>query len=444
MWYILVCAIFSYAALERFYRIKEIGINGSDVFFYFEMAKKYLAGNFEASEHFRPFGYLLYAGAMKVGGVNLYSIKMLNSFLDLLNMGVILLLSLKLIPNRWFALIPVFLYAMSMEPVWQARTELLHVPSTLPLLLACFFMMKVFDTWNRKQSYYFLFAAGFAYAFATNLHPSLNLLGPLFVITLFVFIINRTKGDHDLREGILRTACFCLGFFFVYMLAFSLIGFQDAIQVFLRNQSTQSKGGMNTVRNLAWAFENFVSGNSSVLMALLIYCCTILWITLKRPGRHHFFYTMTLILTVGYSILYALLVPRYQLVRTFLPLMPLLFILLTAIYYDFSKNVVWRKWLGVVALVLCVASLRSHARSWMVSVHQPVSIYYEVFQVLQGKFAPEDKLLVLPLISYHDRQPFAQPAYFGTSAHYAIENPAQNSNELLNPAVYRWIVLQKV
>lgn len=443
MWYLLILVIFSYAAFERFYRVTEIGLYGSDVFFYYETAKKYLTGDFIATEHFRPLAYSLYALAMKVGGVNFYSIKIFNSILDLLNILVILLLSVKLLRNRWWALVPTFLYVMLTEPALQSRTELLHVPSTLPLLICCLLMTYAFDYWKEQRSYYFLFAAGVGLGLSTNLHPSLNLLGPLFALTIFVFIFYRTNNSCELKSAVGRTALFTAGFIAVYIFTFSLIGFQNGWQAFTGNRSSQSGGSLSLFENLLWSFQSFVNGNSSIVMASLIYLLLIAWLWKRGPQRHHFFYTMTFILCIGYAVLYAVLVPKFQLIRTFLPLMPLLLITSTAAFKDVVPEKKWKIWAGLALLVFCTWSLRPERRFWPISAYDPVTITHAVYKNMQSQLQPEDQFLILPLIAYGDRKPFSQPAYFGSNAQYVIESPANNTKELLNPTSRKWIILLK-
>ncbi len=443
MWYLLILVIFSYAAFERFYRVTEIGLYGSDVFFYYETAKKYLAGDFIATEHFRPLAYSIYALAMKVGGVNFYSIKVLNGVLDLLNILVILLLSVKLLRNRWWALVPTAMYVLLTEPALQARTELLHVPSTLPLLLCCLLMTFVFDFWRQPRSNYFLFAAGLCFGLSTNLHPSLNLLGPLFALTIFVFILCRTNEARELWRAICRTAIFTSGFITVYFFTFALIGFQNGWQAFSGNRSSQSGGQLSLIENLMWSFQSFVSGNSSFVIAAIIYVLLAVWLWKRRPQRHHFFYTMSLILCVGYAVLYSILVPKFQLVRTFLPLMPLLLITTTAAIKDLIPDKKWKIATGLALVFICALSLRPERRFWPLSVYDPVSITFAVYGNIQDQLQPEDKLLILPLVAYGDRKPFSQPSYFGPQAQYVIESPALNVKELLNPSTRRWIILLK-
>ena len=443
MWYVGVLCLFGLAAFDRFYRLDIIGMNGSDVFFYFETAKEYLAGHFIATEHFRPLAYGVYALALKVGGVNLYSIKYLNCGLDMLNVLMVLVIGLRVLPNRWWALIPPLLYVLLAETFVQARSELLHVPSTLPFLAANFLMLFSFQHWSKPVSYAYLLAAGVCLGMAANLHPTMGMAMPLMLVSIVGFIYLRTNTIDELRTILRRSSVFLVGFFAVYLTAAAFVGLREAQTSFFGNRNAQSGGDASLFDNLAFNFTHFVSDNSSATFAALTILLTLVGTRFVR--RRNFFFSMVLVEAVGYMILYAILVPKFRLSRTFLPFIPLVMIFITRAAYDSLQALSpsARRYalpLAGLALVVVVLSLRPTLDSWRPSVVQPVAIYYEIYQRLAPAMGPSDSVVVLPLVAYADRQPLAQPAYFGPRANYAISHPAATTDDLLNT---RWVVLQK-
>ncbi|MCP4398959.1 MAG: hypothetical protein GY801_16875 [bacterium] len=106
---ILPCLLFGglliFAAFVRFNQITIQGTVGSDTFGYLKEAKLWVDGKppqfIQKMIFYRPAIFLLHSWAIRIGGWNDYSIKMLHAFMDMCSMSFIFLIAYILSKNWW-------------------------------------------------------------------------------------------------------------------------------------------------------------------------------------------------------------------------------------------------------------------------------------------------------------------------------------------------------
>src|SRR5690606_33480576 len=98
--YFLLALLLGFATWARFYRLSEVGVAGADVFFYWQTAFNWMNGNFELTEHFRPFIYWIHSSLFKITGPNDWIVRYFNSISNLL-VGVLVIIAGRLMNKSW-------------------------------------------------------------------------------------------------------------------------------------------------------------------------------------------------------------------------------------------------------------------------------------------------------------------------------------------------------
>ena len=102
----------------RFYQITEIGVTGSDTFWYWANGRLWADGkmNFydaNGGEFFRPVAFLIHALSFKFFGQHDWTIKVIHASIDVFSFVIILYITIRLTANRWMGLIVAFCYAVN-------------------------------------------------------------------------------------------------------------------------------------------------------------------------------------------------------------------------------------------------------------------------------------------------------------------------------------------
>ncbi len=103
--------IFIFTAYLRLVNITRVGLIGSDVFQYWEVAQRWTQLDFTLDGYYRPVAYLLNAFSFLLFGPKDYSIGLLNSLLDLINIYLIYNIGLQITGKRTLGLSAVIFYA---------------------------------------------------------------------------------------------------------------------------------------------------------------------------------------------------------------------------------------------------------------------------------------------------------------------------------------------
>jgi 4-amino-4-deoxy-L-arabinose transferase-like glycosyltransferase len=407
----------------RFYRVAEVGINGSDVFFYWQMAFDWMRGNYSESEHFRPFIYWLYARIMSLTGPNDWVLKLGNGVADTLVAAAMTWAGWILRRSLLLGLASAVTYLWLPIPLSVARTELVHTWSTLFTLLSVLALM----VWTQRQRPGYLFLCGLALSFAWHIHPDLAVLGAS-VTLVILFKHFRTSGVLAARIQVLSDFFIFLGGYFSVFIVFSLkFGLFELIANLLHNHRTQGSGQQGSLisrlATISWHYS--LENTGEILLALFLLSLIPLGLKISR-GCFSSQDVVLLSYPTGYLFFCALLFSRYFLPRLFVPLVPVMIIFVYVQAYD-----LWPRRRHLTLALVVALTLLPNWNTWSIAVHHPVSIYKILDKALRPVLGEDFKLLIAPLSVDHIHTPFSNEVYLDGKALYLASTNERNLGEVI-------------
>ena len=237
---LLFLCILIAAGWARFERIAQQGITTGDPFRYVTEAKLWAYGdppNFLRHRFYRPTAYFLEGLAIRFGGYNDYSIKVMQASMDLANILLIFGIATALCRSYWVGTATALLYAFLPHVIFLARSAYPQTISVTFTLLAFLFCV-CFDRQTKAKrqltllSCALLFTSGLCLGLAANAHADVAFLGPGYVgYLLLTAVLNRRSTPRILRTFVSHASIFTFAFFSPYLAGFALFGFAEVIRV---------------------------------------------------------------------------------------------------------------------------------------------------------------------------------------------------------------------
>jgi hypothetical protein len=402
----------------RFYRLTELGIVGNDVFFYWQTAYDWLNGDLFITEHFRPLIYWLHMKTMWLLGVNDWSIKALHLSMDASIALVLYCLGLKIRKSHLVGFFASMFYLSLFYSFENARTEVVHIPSSFFITLSVLFM----TNWFRTPSHHSIFLVGVFHSCAWHVHPDLAVLGLPFVIfiSLKIFISSKVSSNERVLSLFKMVSIYVLGYFLVFFVFTAVFGLDEMLDVLKRGH-----GAQNYIKE-PFLIRFWVQGKAYLLknfgmMATLIVLSTILlFIKKKFKTLEEYF----LILVPLFHLLFvAHSLSRHVLPRLFIPMLPLVCLFTAVVLWDSFKN---KKWIIAVLAVIFFANFQTH----LYPLNQPSSPYIAIEAEFE-KFLPKDKnLLIAPLSVVHHHTPLSKKLYLNGRGRYLVYTTHKNFEEI--------------
>jgi len=396
-------------AVLRFYKIQEIGMIGDDDFFYWETARQWALGNYVLTDHYRPFAYFIFGISERLIGVNDWSIKLLNSTLEVLNILLIYLISNKVLKSAFFGLLTCMLYAWVPFAFEQTSREAIHVIS------ATFFLLTVYTyfsaVYGLKVDKAKVFISGLLLGLTANTHPDLGVLGITFVFFL-IYRINKLYGCriNKLKQSLLGAAFFSFGFVIPFLTIVMIYGGDEFLSSFVATAGRQSGGGLSFFEKIQILSFNFIVFSTSkffffsliAMIAFYLFHC-------KRDNqpRHEILYFFGLSF-INYVLVYTLLVSKHMIYRLYFPMISLPLIVFVFILQHRRIN----RPLSLIVVLITIFSfwgfnpLKHH----FFPLNRNVSPYKTLSETLKNREL-KGNILVLPLITYASRKALTYKVY---------------------------------
>jgi hypothetical protein len=422
-----------WAIFVRFYKIAAVGLEGDDVFWYWEMARDWAVNKWAITLHYRPVSHLTYSFGMNLFGVNDYSIKIVNSILNLVSGVLIYIAAVETTKNKTISVLSSLVYLSLPFVIEESRSELTHVMSTFYYLISycCFTQYyKLRQHFESAKKSIYLSLSGFFLGLSAHVHPDLATLGLPFVIFIgtVVFFTIRGKGRFEERfknDLIKDVLIFSFSYFFVFMIFFVKFGFFTVIKNITHGIGHQQAELNRTLGQKIFhyfhGFDLYLKGSISWLGANLFYFSILSSIYLKiKKEKKSLLKYLPFILICFHLLTCLLIVQRKYIVRLAHPTIPL--VLMATFYWiwellDFHK-VKYKEW--IVCLLASLVLIISQANIFKPRLYE-TKIYRQVHNVLKDKVSSENKLLVTPSLFHWYRKGFQSPVYFSNNAVYLSE-----------------------
>ena len=418
---------FIWGIINRFWNILDVGITGSDAFYYWDMAYKWSMGDLHLTEHYRPFIYSLYALTLKIFGTNDWAIKLMNVIYDTLNGFLVYYVYRLYLKNKDGALLAASLYFLVPAYTFWARQEEVHTSSTLFVLLT----LVAFRHCQGTRRSLFGFITGLALSCAWNIHPDLIVISP--VIMYFLWRSRNVKIELKIFDQIV----FLLGVASVFLIfCFSFHPF-DLVFNILKNQSLQTKKAeISPLIKFLEIYYLYVKDNLGQVLFWSFNLSIIYLIRIKAFKVPVWFF---LGLIIFYEIMCTFLFSRIYIPRLMIPLSPLILMLVALAVTSIEV----KKWqVGLVALLFSGVLIEKRSELAL-GVNHEESIYRKLEADLFPKLAPGSKMVVAPFIVYHIHTPLRKKLYLGGRADYLEKAEGESVEEVISMNNFRYVFWSK-
>ncbi len=424
------------AAAARFYHLAGHGLGECDALIYSNNSKLWFFDHHFVNYWAKPGYHFLSCLTIGLLGFHDYDLLYLNSFLDIINIILLVLIGFKLGMRRVFVLSAAVIYAFLPFILQNCADGLPHLSSTTFFLGAFYVFLIYYNSPRKPQG--LLFLTGVLIAFAGNVHPTL-LVGMAFFAT--VLIVMGLKKSATLSSlFIYGSGCLCVFIAFAFLTSGSLLG-----RIFLHyQQSTQGMQG-NVLSKLSYSFAGLLSIITLpvVLLFLGVFCFALLRpASFKTPGSTR---PINLFLLGGYVLIFLLIncfVVLGWLYRLLVPIVPLIIVGLAALAdrrtADFPEE--WRvaqKFLGL-AIIIAIFNISCH---WDVIDKRPATVFRQMADVLDHRVDDRNRLLILP--SHFFAPMYYLDVYFDRNDLYRTKGPWTPEISLLQTYHIKYIALCK-
>lgn len=420
----------------NFYRITLLGLNPGDGFGYLEAARQWTQGNYEYLRQgfYRPAAYLLHAVTVGLLGYNDYSIKIVHATFGIINAFLIYAITFQITGNRWYGLLVVLLYVFLPPVIIHSRREMVHIPVQTCVLLATLLYLRSKNL-QRPARDFSIIASGLLLGLGANIHPSIIILGPCFVLFLVLssFGSNGTAGEKARRSAYL-SILFTIGFVAPYIIGVLYYGHSFVINAFLNEIGHQNKvirmfGNKQesilkipvTLSQYFYYSLTWLTSSKVSLYVVSLSSLVMLIQTARMRAEHIDAYlpmAILLFFSVTFVFLHGSFHPMYT--RLFLHVAPFVFIH-NLFWIDRAlKSLTGRYTTAVVmALGIFLFSVYNFGTpGFLKEYYSTPNIYRWTYDILDGKVSERNRLLILPYIIYSNDRGFNSDLYFGGNATY--------------------------
>jgi hypothetical protein len=420
-----------WAIFIRFYRITEVGLEGDDVFWYWDKVNHWVNGDYVLGAGYRPAVHATYLLAMKIFGINDYAIKVMNSLLNLSSGVLIYFCAMATIKNRFISILTSFIYLSLPFVIEESRQELSHIASTFYYLLSYqFFTKYYFLNYAQKNiyKYFYLSLSGIFLGIASHVHPDLATLGlPYFLFIIYIIFLE-TKGSEKFNENfkkrvIRETSLFSFSYFFTYIFSISSFGiisvYKSLFSSFkLQNNQLVQKSLIERMARYLYGTEAYIRGSfsrfGSILLAISI--VNIFYIKIKKIKLNPIVY-LPLFLSFFHIFTCLFTVQRRYILRLLHPSTPFLILcMLFGLNFLLENfNIKRSKLFLVITSVVLLYSSHFHLYN---SELYTTKIYKSVYSQTSALVSSDKKILITPSLFHWYRKGFKSDLYFGKNAVY--------------------------
>jgi hypothetical protein len=430
--------LFIVLVLIRFYRIDQIGVDGADEFFYWQTAYNWLHGNFELTEHFRPFIYWLYSKLFEVFGNHKNIIGIFNVTCDVLvGMGIVYLGYL-LRRSVWVGLAAAISYFSLYLPISFARSGCVHAPSSLFLMAYLIYFFHYLKTLKKA----FLFFAGFFLSVSWHIHPDLAVLGSAAALTIFYKNCSSVKtSSENYWESFFKDfITFLAGFFLVFFTFAMKFGTAELLNNLLYNHKTQSKNlSSGFVSRLMNFSSTYLQDNLGLSLLVLFSFALLIFLAKAKKGKLTSIELSLFLMPLSYLFFCSLLFARYSIPRLFIPIVPSVIIFIFLQLHDLAKQKALRFELIVLPLVLILLGVNYNGMLY--PFNQSVSPYKLVEETFSPLMKGTGKYLITPITTRNIHTPLAKNAYLHGRGLYLSSTNELTLDQVIekNNISYVWI-----
>lgn len=426
----LMVIFVSWAIAVRFYNITAVGIEGDDVFWYWETAKDWALGNKTVSFGYRPATSYTYSLAMKIFGINDYSLKVSNSLINLLSGMLIFYCSLLTYKDKMISILSSIIYLSLPFVIQESRTELSHILSTFYFLISYLFFCLYFQIRRLDcfKKYLFLSLSGQFLGITAHVHPDLATQGLPFVLFIMVVLFKKLRGQKDFEKNYQTTllkeiSIFSVSYLTIFIFFIAQFGLVNVIknlsQGFSHQQTNQlSRSAFENFSRYFYGTYRYIEGSISTSGAYLFLASILIsiFLIIKKQKKSIIVY-LPIFLVLFHLSTCVFIVQRKFILRLAHPTVP--FMIMTILFWISSLmifyKVIIRKYL-LVAIAMFI--LLANGFTIFEKSNYIPTIYRQVHNQLGKNVTRESKILITPSLFHWYREGFKSSAYFGKNAIY--------------------------
>ncbi len=448
-WMLLASQIVLFVG-ARLYQIDAVGVAKGDAVVYLRTALSWATGNYQDFYWYRPSVYLIYSSVLKSIGHPLYSIKLLNSALDVLTLLLLINVVARATRNAWWGLLGGALYGSSAVVLYFARSEFTHSLCAFSVTLFFSLLLAGLRADGSRLRHLLLSLSGLSLGVAWTTHESVAVLGLAGVLGIMM-TDEASRAQHDLGPVALRKLKGCLVFSLAYavpaVLCVSFLGFDLAAKrlgVFVGDLQKYreslhlvdvlaTEGALALPDGLRAPWDVFALSIPHLLgMAVLtlplflfaVVSCGVLAMR-RRPQDGYAPIFLAAATLASFCVPFVVTQGFFKgHERVFVNVFPIFVIFLVTTLYgvgDLFRSprgaVVYR----AVAALLCVIVSASFpirlATGRLAYLYEPNEVQW-AYDVLKEQVNSEQRLLVLPFAFYSNDHSLTEPYYFGSDAEY--------------------------
>lgn len=239
---VVLIVLLGIAADVRFTDATKVGVPARiDSEHYLKVAQSWVLDGVSLRFPHRPVSSALQALSIKLFGYNDYSLRILNSSMDMLNLVLIFVIGVYLLRSFWLGLIPVALYAFNPYILEYSRNFMVHVLSETFVLLSFLFFI-LYESGlraGRRRAYVQLAVCGLCLGAATLTHMDLAFLGLAYAICLALISFLKGWSAKHVAALIRDTAILTFGFLIPLAADGAYFGFDETIKEMKRVAKTK-------------------------------------------------------------------------------------------------------------------------------------------------------------------------------------------------------------
>jgi hypothetical protein len=415
--FVLMLAVSAYI---RFNGVLDRGImiGYSDNWHYLNVAREWAEGNHAwiVGSFYRPAIHILHAIAIKAGGYNDYSIKVMNGILDLVVVAALFMIAARIAGSFWVGVAATALYAFLPRVVELVWNEYPNAPSTAFVALSLLFFLVAMDKAKaRCTSWPWLATSAICVSIGSNMHPDLAFLGPGYVAAMLLYAAAPWRGWETGRGFVCQAAVFTAAFFSLYLLGLLWFGPREFFSIIAREFGVGTSTFARRYGESGWlrcvydvfrvSFNGFYDGRM-LTFYLFLGAAALAAAGPSYKVRNPALYVPVVLLLV-YAVLMAFFVKTFVLWRVFMPMLPLALIVLACWYHAAAKSILAKLtgnscFAALPVVLLCLATAWDNPR-WSPDLLKKSTLAPErirlTYDRLRDKVGPDRKLLVMPVTS---------------------------------------------
>jgi len=274
----------------------------------------------------------------------------------------------------------------------------------------------------------YLLFSGISCGLAATTHGSTTFFAPIVVLIIFLEYWLKSQQTYFKRfkRFFASAAIFSVGFFISYAIFGALVGYSYAFQAIMSESTIRGSEDLNRLTLLSkYLFEG--PKRSVSLIALYAFWIAVLFHIgqFLKDREWKLVKHSSLILFIGFCLLFSIVFQSVFYPRIFLPLNILILItILSAIQQVFRYLPIWKSRIFAAICMLFIAYLTFQSGYEDILSHYRGSVVggpRAAQNVLKGRVSRDNRLLVAPYIQRVHRPQFKHQLYFGENVSYLVE-----------------------